>query len=256
MGDKDTIPALERAVEVVEAIAGGMNRHAIAELSRRLDIPATTCYRIVRTLIDADWLRPRGQGAGYELSYGLLPLLRPFESHRVLIHAVEPIVAGLVQTTGLSAKVSVISGDRAVTVHRTNCDQPIVLSGRVGMGFHLAHGSSGSALLSRLPDERIDRIIQSAPASVWTHQQPDDVHRRIAHCREHGWCLDQGGYQPQIHTISGPVGDAWGNIGAALTLLGMPGDLDPPHRESMLEAFNDALQRCKQAMGADKETHS
>lgn len=252
MGQSDTIPALQRSIEVLTGIAEGLYFHSIAELSRHLGIPQTTCYRIVRTLLDADWLRPRSEGVGYELSYGLLPLLKPFETNRVLVNVIQPALMTLVQRTGLSTKVSTRFGHDAITIHRLEADRPITLSGRVGVHFHIAHGSSGAALLSDMADESIQKILDDAPAAIWEHQSPRDVWDRIGHCREHDWCMDLGGYSPQIHTMSGAVRSAGGGVRAAITLLGMPGDLDEPHRRRLIEEMLACLARCRSAMGRSK----
>jgi DNA-binding IclR family transcriptional regulator len=248
MGQSDTIPALQRSIEVLTGIAEGLYFHSIAELSRQLGIPQTTCYRIVRTLLDADWLRPRSEGVGYELSYGLLPLLKPFETNRVLVNVIQPALMTLVEQAGLSAKISTRFGHDAITIHRVEANRPITLSGRVGVHFHIAHGSSGAALLSGLADQSIEKILDEAPAVVWEHQTPEDVWGRIRDCRGSGWCMDLGGYSPQIHTITGAVGSGDGGVRAAITLLGMPGDLDPPRRDRLIEAVLACLARCRAAM--------
>lgn len=256
MGEKDTIPALERAIELIHAVAEGNHFLSIADLSRKTDIPQTTCYRIVRTLIDADWLRPRGQGQGYELSFGLLPLLKPFDDHRVLISVVHPAITDLVEQTGLSAKVSVASGQDAVTIHRVDCHRPIALTGRIGVHFHLAHGSSGAALLSGMEDERIQEVLDAAPQTAWERQSPRDVWQRVQHDRMHGWCLDRGGYLPQVHTVSAALRRGAGGPWAALTLLGMPGDLDDAAGQRTVDQLMGCVERCHQALHVTKEAVS
>lgn len=253
MGDEDIIPALQRAVDVINAIADGDGHASVSELSRSLRIPKTTCYRIVRTLMDADWVRPRAGGSGYELSFGLLPLFKPFETHRLLLGAVQPELARLVRQVGLSAKLSVRAGDDAITIHRADANQPFTLSGRTGARFHLAYGSSGAALMSALDAAVIERIIRTAPPVVWGRQTPEDVHRRIRDCRKRGWCADWGGYQAHIHTISAVIHHqqhAW----AAVTLIGLPHDLNPSNCSQMARQLRACVDRCQRVLQSKQES--
>ena len=251
---QNSIPALSKSISVLKAIAGGMQNYSIAELAREVGVAHTTCYRIVQTLVDADWLRPRAGGGGYELSYGLLPMVEPFLNHRVLIDTICPVVEQLVAKTGLSAKLSVRQGDDAVTVYRVESPLPMSLSGRVGVRFSLVYGSSGACLLSILPDARVDRIIEQSPDAAWKHQKPSDVRKRIISVRENNYCTDLGKFHPQVHTISSPLYDGHGKMLAALTILGLPEDMNAQSNDDHIKALLRATSRCNQLIKRDELT--
>lgn len=251
---QNSIPALSKSISVLKAIAGGMQNYSIAELAREVGVAHTTCYRIIQTLVDADWLRPRAGGVGYELSYGLMPMVDPFLNHRVLIDTISPVVEQLVEKTSLSAKLSVRQGDDAVTVYRVESPQPMSLSGRVGVRFSLAYGSSGACLLSGLTDKRIDRIINESSDDVWKRQKPADVRKRIETAREGHYCMDMGSFHPQVHTISSPLYDGQGKMLAALTVLGLPEDMNPKALDDHRKALIKATSRCNQLIKRDELT--
>ncbi|HAI14411.1 MAG TPA: hypothetical protein DCM28_22090 [Phycisphaerales bacterium] len=251
---QNSIPALSKSISVLKAIAGGMQNYSIAELAREVGVAHTTCYRIVQTLVDADWLRPRTGGVGYELSYGLLPMVEPFLNHRVLIDTISPVVEQLVQKTGLSAKLSVRQGDDAVTVYRVESPQPMSLSGRVGVRFSLAYGSSGACLLSALTDTRIERILSEVSDDTWKRQKPSDVRQRVASAREQRYCTDLGCFHPQVHTISSPLYDEHGKMLAALTILGLPEDMNAKALDDRRKALLKAATQCNQLIKRDELT--
>lgn len=248
---QNSIPALSKSIAVLKAIAGGMQNYSIAELAREVGVAHTTCYRIVQTLVDADWLRPRAGGVGYELSYGLLPMVEPFLNHRVLIDTIHPIVEKLVADTDLSAKVSVRQGDDAVTVYRVESPKPMSLSGRVGVRFSLVYGSSGSCLLSALSDATIKRILGEVSDKAWKHQKPEDVLERITSVRQDGICIDPGHFHPQVHTMSTPLVDGGGNMLGALTLLGLPEDMNPKALAENRKLLIKANKQCNKLIQRD-----
>lgn len=244
MKTQDSIPSVEKSIRVLQAIAGHASNFSIAELAKSLGIPQTTVYRIVRTYMAADWIRPRASGVGYSLSFGLMPLLEPFMNRRILIDLVRQPMTELSERARMGVKLSVREGTSALTVYRLEPPESMGISVRVGSKFPLVYGSSGAALLCGLSPAEIEEVIAQAPAGSWKHQKPADVHRRIAECRETGVCRDCGHYMPHIHTLSAAIKDREGKSIAAVTLLGMPGDFDGAsirnHKKNLLAMVGES----------------
>lgn len=244
----DVIPSVEKAIRVVHAVAAEGGRSSIAELARAVGVAQTTCYRIVQTLTAADWIRPRSAGPGYSLSMGLLPLLEPFVHYQSLVETVREPLQNLSRQTALALKVSVRRADEAVTIYRVESPRPMGVSGRVGARFHLAIGSSGSALLSALSAAEIEQILTGAPAAAWERQTPADVRARVEAVRRDGTCVDPGSFHPTIQTISAPLQDASGTVIAAVTVLGMPGDFDGRRLPQTAQALRSVMRRCRKLL--------
>ena len=54
---KHTIPAVNKALELVRLLAEEKGETTVKALALRLRVPRTTCYRIVRSLLARDWIR-------------------------------------------------------------------------------------------------------------------------------------------------------------------------------------------------------
>ena len=72
---KHTIPAVCKAMELLGLLAAERGETTTKALALRLGVPRTTCYRLLRSLVARDWVRPL-PGGGHALSVGLLPLLQ------------------------------------------------------------------------------------------------------------------------------------------------------------------------------------
>lgn len=202
-------------------IAGEGNDTTIRGLAASLSIPRTTCYRIVRSLMIRDWVRAV-EGGRHEISLGLLPLVEPLRSVEGLVEAARPTLESLAAGTGLTAKLSVRRGDYAVTIARHESPQAAHIAVRIGAAFHLALGSSGSALLMQLPKGEIMDILARAPEDCWLHQRTDDVWKRIRQLKSKGFAWDFGGYRTNCHAVSAPVVDPDGATIGVVTLVGFP----------------------------------
>src|SRR3954462_15612643 len=87
-----TVPVLRKAIRVFEAVAQRQGEATAKSLAVTLKISPTTCYRILQSFVAEGWLRPR-PGGEFELSFGLLPLLRPLLRHELLIETIrEPLL--------------------------------------------------------------------------------------------------------------------------------------------------------------------
>jgi DNA-binding IclR family transcriptional regulator len=210
-----------------------------------LNISQSTCYRILQTYVAAGWLRPRESGT-FELSFGLVPLLRPLLRHEVLIEAVRDPLAQLAKTTGMTAKLTVRQGDDAVTIYSAQSPRPHAIASRVGAIVSLAIGSSGASYLGDLPDEEVARILNAAPAEAWKFQKPEAVMKRIREGRKLGYYSDNGSYQPNIHTLSAPLYSQDHESVGAISLLGFPQDFAGTAKAALIKELKYTVGGCNQ----------
>ena len=220
-------------------------------LAATLRISPTTCYRILQSFVAKGWLRSGGHGT-FELSFGLVPLLRPLLRHEVLIGAVREPLAQLARTTGLTAKLTVRQGEDAVTIHSANSPKGTAITSRVGSVVSLGIGSSGATFLAAMSDDEVSRVLEEAPAEIWRHQKREDVLRRVREARRNECCFDSGSYQPHINTLSAPLYGQGRELVGVFTLLGFPQDFDPAVRPAFIRELKYTAGGCTQLCKATK----
>lgn len=249
------VPVLEKSIHIVRAIASGQADGSINQLARDLGIAPATCYRILQTLEQADWIRPRANG-GFELSHGLLGMVHPLGNVERLVELMRKPLTDLAIETELAVKMSVRRGNQAITVFLAESPRPMALVSRAGVEFPLAIGSSGATLCSRLSDRALQRVIDAAPKDVWKNQTPQQFRQRVQECRDNRTCIDQGSFHPQIYAISGPLLSPGGEVLASVTIIGLPADMSddmlPRLRRQLLKTLDICQQRMTRFMGVEK----
>jgi DNA-binding IclR family transcriptional regulator len=240
-----TVPVLCKALRVFETVAKSAGGVTTKELAVSLNISHTTCYRILQSFVAQGWLSAR-RGGTYELSFALVPLLRPLLHHELLIETVKEPLQQLAVTTGLTAKLTVRQGDDAVTLVSAASPKSTAITSRVGSVVSLAIGSSGAALLSALPDAEVALILDQAAPEVWSLQDRADVQRRIREARKDGVCFDHGSFQPHLHTLSSPLVVPARGIVAAITLLGFPQDFEGTAKATLTRHLKFTAGGCLQ----------
>lgn len=220
---RHTIPVLDKALRVILALTEKGTAGTQSELSGRLGISPSTCYRILQTLIAHHWIRP-ADGGGHAFSAGLLPLLEPLSDFQKMFQHLEEPLRTIVAESGLTAKISVRLGLQAVTVFRVESDRGLAPNSKIGASFPLAYGSSGACFLAECEDAEIRRILADSPPEVWRLQKEDDVWTRIHAVRKSGTCYDPGQFQSPVHGVSASIKTSAGSLLAVATLVGWPDD--------------------------------
>ena len=245
--EKHTIPAVMKTLELVQVLAEGEEETTTKALSIRLQVPRTTCYRILRSLVAKDWVRPLQDGR-HALSFGLLPLVRPLQRVEQVGKAVGLALEQLATQAQMTAKVSMREGDYAVTIARCESPQQTSVAMRLGASFHLVMGSSGAVLLSALEPAEVQLILKRAPKGCWELQKPAEVQNRLKMLRSKGWCADLGTYHRGVHAVSAPLHDVGGGVLASMTVIGFPHELPPERLPSVAKLLLEAACRAEAAI--------
>ena len=240
-----TVPVLRKANRVFEVVARSSGGATAKSIAASLNIAPATCYRILRSYVADGWFRQRTGGA-FELSFGLVPLLRPLLRHEVLIETVREPMGQLARSTGITAKLTIRQGDDTVTIFSAQSPRPHAIASRVGAVVSLAFGSSGAAYLGALPDAEVARILEAAPPEVWKYQKRESVLRRVREGRRMGVYSDSGSYQPNIHSLSAPLFGPDREVVGAITLLGFPQDFGGTAKAALMRELKYTVGGCSQ----------
>jgi Transcriptional regulator len=248
MTAKHTIPAVDKSTKLLHVLAEAGEGMTCAQLAKKLEIASSTCYRIIQTLVANDWLRATSTGA-FTFSAGIFPLLKPLSDYQQLFEALGAPLRGLVEATGLTAKISVKQGDAASTVYRVESPRPLSPSFKVGGSFPLAYGSSGACLLAGLEVDEITRILEASPDSAWEYQSAADVWTRINAVRKSGACFDPGKYQPAVYALSAPVHNRDHQCFASISLIGWANDFPEEKLKAYKKLIVECAARCTETLG-------
>ena len=201
MPSNQRIPILNRTLQVLEALTQ-RGQASAKQLSIDLDIPPATCYRILNTLADANWLL-RDSVGDYRLSFGI-SRLGGLASDLARFFAIsnQPI-ADLAESIDCSVKITIREGDDWLILARHERTQPKTILNKVGIRDCVAIGSAGAVLLRNAADVEILRILNERPAI--SEDQIPVIQNRIDYCRKNDFATDLGETNPEIHAISVPV---------------------------------------------------
>ena len=220
---ENTIPAVEKAVAILNRLGELPKGATQSELATSLNIAPSTCYRILQTLLAADYIR-KNSPTRYDLSGGIERAVRKLTNLALRFEAAQPCLETLAENTGLCAKLSIRQGFDQIPILRAESPRIMSVSGKIGVRFPIIEGSVGAALLSGAPET--------------------EIRQGIAAIRRRGYCLNAGRNRWKIDAMSVPVRDRDGDVAAAITLLGYDDDFAGERAKKMATALLSAARKC------------
>lgn len=156
-------PALEKGLDILEALSGSPGPLTLSALARLLGRGNNEIFRMLNLLEERRYIL-RDEAGAYRLSLRLFQIAHSHSPVRRLIEVAEPAMRELVRATSESCHLSVLEGAGIVVLSSVECPQPVRLSIAVGARFDVVRTASGRALLSSLSEEKRAGIVRESPA--------------------------------------------------------------------------------------------
>jgi DNA-binding IclR family transcriptional regulator len=242
------VKSAERTVQILEAFATAGEPLGIAELARRLAIPVSACYGLIRTLELRGYLYELGLRKGWYPTLRWLQKAQAVAKHDPMLERVAPLLEELCTATGETVVLGKRTGSSVTYLNVVESGNSIRYSAQVGERKPLHSSSAGKALLGAMP--LVERAALLGALRL-TRVTPNTIVRRealeqdLAAGAKRGWYATRGENVPDVHALAAPAriyGESY-----AIVVAG------PAHRiEGALKSHAAALLRTARAIEAQR----
>jgi DNA-binding IclR family transcriptional regulator len=243
------VPALLRGLQLLKQFNALNKVLTGAELSRRLQLPRASVFRMLQTLEHEGFVERVGDSVGYKLSLGVLRLGFEYLASLELTEHGKSVVQRLRDESGFAAHLAVRDAREVVFVHKAPGLNASFHSIQVGARLPAHATVLGRMLLSDLSLEALKILYPEAELERFTHQTPkntQELKRMMDQERSQGYSLSQGGFEDAISTLAAPVLDDDRHVIAALSIT-IPSAKLP---DLELESLISMVQSCAQELSA------
>ena len=247
MNKSNIIPALDKAVSVLEYLGKTEKGSSQVELAKALDITASTCYRILQTLLARNWVCQK-PGNLYDVSRGMLGATIKMLNSATRFECLQPVLDRLALNTELSCKLSIRQGDRQVSILRAESPAPMTVSGKVGANFPLLEGATGATLVLDESEAEIDRLLTESSDDIEEKCHPELIAERLQKLNETNYCMNCHPNRWNIETMAAPIKDKTGKVIAVITILGFASDFSDENIKTINEHLQSAVAECSQIL--------
>lgn len=219
---KSQVLSLAKGFRVLEAFDNEDRELTLSQIATKTGLDAGTAFRILRTLVELQYLKEVAGSKRYYLSLKVLGLgfhaiarMNPHDSAR-------PVLRSLVGQVREAASIGVLDGADVVYVDRVHAGLArLGVEVRIGSRVPVYSSAIGQALIAHLPKAERARILNLRPRVKITPNTPTSMaqlEERLKSVREKGYALSDQETVLGLRIIAAPILDADGLPYAAVSV--------------------------------------
>lgn len=226
------VPAVDRAIELLAALATAKKPLLLSELSEQTATSPSTAYNTLATLQKHRFVQKDERYKTYRLGLALFELGRAYIEQVSLLPAFDEIAADVVATCSETVKLVVRDERDVIYLARVEGEHSIRLVARVGTRIPAHLTAVGKVLLAQLTDRELDQLYANytfttrTPHSVSTLAE---LKERLRPVRQQGYAHDLEESNLGVFCAAAPIRDQTNEIIAAMS-IGVPDNRLAPGR--------------------------
>lgn len=241
-----------KALEVIEALASAPQPLTAQELSEATAIPRSTIYRLIRTLVHAEFIDVLPD-AKYRLSIKILKIGRSVLDQLEIPQISKPILRELRELTGEMSLLAIREGLSIFLIGKYETTHSVRMHTRMGTSGHLHSTALGKALLAFTAHREQEEILARLSLPKLTENTITDraeLERHLEEIRELGYAIENQENQRDIRSIAAPIFNHMDEVVAALGTSGPAYRMDEARLQEMAPRVMLAARKVSQLLGA------
>jgi DNA-binding IclR family transcriptional regulator len=246
---KATVPAVERAVVILGALASAGEPVTLAALTTATKLPKSSVLGICTTLVHGGLVQRTTSGS-YKLGVRVVDLAHAYLAQSDITAEFVNAWESLALLPEETVVLSVLDGTDVVYVACRNGTNGLSFNYRIGMRLPAACTASGKALLSTLPADSVSALYAGRPLEALTAHSVtglDRLVRDLETARSLGYAIDDEETREGMSCIGAPVFDSPGGSAVAAVAISMlKAEFATPKRDRAIDTlrqFADVLSR-------------
>ncbi|MER7797190.1 IclR family transcriptional regulator [Microbacterium sp. NPDC096154] len=217
----------------------------VREAAEELGVAQSTAHRLLTMLVYRGFARQNDGSHVYEPGPELVETGITALTQLDIRQKAHPFLLRLAAVTGETASLQVSDGKDARFIDSVESSQPVRVGSRVGDSRSGHASSGGKVLLSELPAEQLERILDSIEPEVLALRKGGRAgfEAELARVREQGYAVNHLETRDDVIAVAVPVRDRGGRAIAALSIAGplsrMSDGRHLDHVPALLEAARD-----------------
>lgn len=248
VGQKYAVPALDKALDVLELLAENAVSMSQAEIGRALDRSASEIFRTLSALEGRGYIR-RTQAGQYRLTLKLFELSRTHSPYDELLRVALPVMRELSETVRETCHLTALRDGEIVVLAQHESPKPLRLSVEVGSRHSPLATTSGRIILSAMDEtERDDFLRDYTDFDTLPEDVRDTFLTRVRAVAERGYELSDGERFVGGLDVGVLIGSRRSHIKAALVVATLR-SAHGPDPEQIREAVGRAGRKITELVG-------
>lgn len=218
-----SVPALRRAVRVLNFVGSSELAPSAADITRTLDIPKSTAHGLIGAMVE-EGLLSRTPSNAFRLGPALMRWAGQFVSDQDFVGEFRQLMSEMPSLDRYTITLSMLDGVDVAYLACRNSSAPLGFTFRMGMRLPAAFTATGKAILSTMSDSKVADLYSSFwPAALTPRSTPTLIAllQDLKKTRQRGYSVDKGEIREGMVCIGASVKDATGSAtgGIAVSML-------------------------------------
>jgi DNA-binding IclR family transcriptional regulator len=223
MQTTESVPSVERAFAMMEALDRSSNGVSVADLSRRLNIPRSSAHAIALTLERCGYLTRDESQRKCRLSTKAYMLGREAIRPEQIALAALPPMRRLSAQTMLTSHLAILEENQATYIQKVQVPGPLHVDTFIGKRTNLHCTAVGKVLLSFAPESCRANLFARGSYARYTPKtitSATGLREELKRISVNGYAFDDQEEELEIRCVAVPVFSDRGEFLAALSLSG------------------------------------
>lgn len=219
--EEPKVKSLLKAMTLLDMFTVPPHEYGVSELARKFNYPKSTVHNIFSTLQMCGLLKYDEATQKYRLGNMAAELGNAFRKTNSMLSIMRPYLTQLSTEIGETVYLGTVSDD--MVLYLDVAQPPHTVRGDIlGLTAPLHCTGIGKALLSRMDDKAIDRIL-SKPLPAFTPDTKttaDELRKDIATIRQNGYSVDNMEHEFGVKCVAVPLLSETGQLKGAVSISG------------------------------------
>lgn len=247
-----SVPALRRAVRILNLIASSNERLTAADITKATKLPKSTAHGLLSSMMELDLLIRTNDGT-FQLGSQPMRWANSFLADLDVVSVFQEHFANNPELANYTVTLTTLENDEVVYIGCRNSNQPLGFTFRIGMRLPAPFTATGKILLSALPESELHRLFSDYFPAQMTARSVKNIQalsEELTSTRQKGFSVDDGQIREGMTCIGAALHNHSGKpiAGIAISLIGS--EASPQIINQLGETMRTTAQALSRKLGA------
>lgn len=223
LSEKNRVPAVERALDILEYLISRNQAVAIQELAASLKLPKVSVFRIMKSLEARGYVHYQGRPGLYVLGAKIVTMGSSVSRDANLSQIANPYMFELARETGQTVQLGVLFEYQVMYIDQIRTSDALTLIVPTRTPFAVNTSAGGKVLVSHLDTARQEEFLDKTVLDATTSKAIVDkrqFRKELTKVKKQGYAIDDEEFARGIRCIAAPIFNSAGENIASLGITG------------------------------------
>lgn len=241
---KYNVPALEKAISILDLISNSKEKYTLTEICEKLELPKATVFTTMSTLEYFNIVQKDGTGK-FQIGPKMFQLGMAYASDNSIVELAKPYMKELMEKTGYTVHLGVLHENQVMYIAKEEPDNFIKFSTYPGLKTEVHLSGLGKAISAYLSEDELDKIIKNVglrEATPNTITTVNKFKKSLDFVRKNGYAIEDEEDEIGVRCVAAPILNARYITPTAISITAHSSSLSQEQFAEIGELVRDTAQ--------------